>query len=96
MSIAQFISIPELRAYVSYNPETGNLLRRDKHRGKQVDGFRKSTRIMLDHKSLSRAKVSWAVYYGEWAPSRIFHYNGNIKDFRLVNLTLVKPQKKEK
>jgi hypothetical protein len=88
-------SVDDLKVYLSYNPETGELLRRDKHKGKIIEPgeIRKAHTVMLDWKVVSTSRVAWALGYGAWPKSRVYCQNGDKRDLRLSNLTLVGKRK---
>jgi hypothetical protein len=96
--IDNHFSVDDLKIYLSYNPETGELLRRDKHKGKIIEPgeIRKAHTVMIDWKIVSAAKVAWALGYGAWPVSRVYFGNGNNRDLRLSNLTLVGKRKRRK
>jgi hypothetical protein len=90
-AVAQLIG--HLRSVMSYNPQTGVLIR-IKKTGQNVEigkeagwtdaqGYR---RVRFMGRSPSAHRLAWAHFYGEVPPPLIDHINGNRADNRISNL----------
>lgn len=89
----------EVRALVSYDPETGKFQWKEsdnivpnwnsKYAGKTAidtdsgNGYKIG---MILRKKVYAHRLAWAVFYGEWPENEIDHINGNPLDNRIVNL----------
>lgn len=95
-------TLDELRAYLSYDPDTGAVrwvrpLRNGRNR-KQVRsdeaGYRGPHNITIGFRGVLFAahRLAWAVHYGEWPTGVIDHINRDPYDNRLCNLRLCSQQ----
>jgi hypothetical protein len=63
--------------------------------GRQVKGTRKSVGIMVDWSVLARARMAYAIVHG-WMPKKVYFIDGNRHNFRIANLTHIKPPQRKK
>jgi len=83
-------SICEIRNNLSYDPETGIILRLPS--GKIVSSIKNGyIRFSLMNQRMMAHRIAWALHYGELPPPdmEIDHINGIRHDNRIVNLRLV-------
>ena len=95
------ISVEQLREWLNYDPETGILYWRHKHRG-MTPGAVAGTKIggsvkrpnqrhilvKINYLYYLAHRVAWAVHYGEWPNKFIDHINMDGWDNRIDNLRL--------
>jgi hypothetical protein len=87
--------IEKLRARVSYNPVTGEMKRTfppGRNAGRKPHRFTPS-RIMIERKLFSRAKVAIALATGTFPLGPIYFVDGNNTNYALANLTPLQPRK---
>lgn len=88
------ISIDDLRARFTFDPETGAILRLKPTQrspiGSRADFLRERgyAFVEIDRKMVRAHRVIWALAHGEWPPKEIDHINGCRSDNRLSNLRL--------
>ena len=91
----------EVARYVSYDPETGVMLRRERSGQRGTVGSDATTiRMARDGRgqatpyrwvwlhgvTIPAARIAWLLTYGEWPKTRVMYRNGNTTDIRLENL----------
>jgi len=85
-------AISDFKVFLSYNPETGDLLYKDTRNGNksvgEVAGYVDGGYLRLRHKDRqwSCHRIAWALYYGEWPWGTVDHINGIGTDNRIDNL----------
>lgn len=77
------VTVDEIRAAFSYNPETGVISRGGKPAG--WDNGNGYIRLSFKNQKLYAHRVAWAFVYGAWV-DEIDHKNGVRSDNRLENL----------
>lgn len=83
-------TVEQLREMLSYDPETGVLVWRNKrgHNSRQAgslnkDGYRY---VVLNKRRHQEHRVAWAIHHGEWPKDSIDHENMVGSDNRMTNL----------
>ena len=91
-------SAAEVRELFTYDPETGVVAWRHKHRNKQpgtvAGSLHKNTgywRLNVFGQKYQAHRIAWLIYHGE-RPAVIDHINGDKVDNRICNLRSVSPQ----
>jgi HNH endonuclease len=85
------MDIEQLRDLVSYNPESGELKRKDRVRGRKP-GAKPTHTIMVGNKIFARSRLAWALATGEFPKGKIYVVDGNRLNFALSNLSRLKPR----
>lgn len=87
MNKVNSIPIDVLRAKLSYNPETGDIVRIGSEGVKfgYVDGSR-YLRGQVCGVRITCHRIAWALYYGVWPNGQIDHINHDRFDNRIANL----------
>ena len=85
----------ELCKILTYEPNTGHLRwihgRGSRAKGSIIGTHHKdgAIRVMIDRHMYDAHTLAWAVYYGEWPETKVYHVNNRRTDNRLANLTLI-------
>lgn len=100
MPYIKHIEISVLREFLKYDPDTGSIIwikRPAKNipigseAGSIKGGAGKNSEyryIRLQKTDFTAARAAWALYYGEWPDARVLFEDGDITNFRIVNLKL--------
>jgi hypothetical protein len=86
------LTAERLRELLDYDPQTGNLIWRQKAHGRpagEVAGCRTSRgywRVGVDRVEYKAHRLVWLHVYGEWPSKQIDHINRNACDNRIENL----------
>lgn len=86
------ITIEELKAMLSYDPDTGIFTRikqsSNSKIGKELGSKHSAGYVVIGFKSKNRFahRLAWLYMTGEWPTKQIDHINGNRSDNRFVNL----------
>jgi hypothetical protein len=72
------------------------MTRRDRVRGFQIQGKRKHPTMMIDGKVVPRTIIPWVLTYNEFPTRRIYCTNGDKRDFRISNLTMSPPRRRQR
>lgn len=80
----------ELEERYNYDPETGILTRKTQCGRGYVGQVIEGDLLSLNYKRVTKARVIWCLYYGEWPPDNLVvdHINRNHNDNRINNLRL--------
>ena len=79
------VSVEMLRSEFEYNPETGELRRKD-GRSAARPMSRGYLNVYFGGKTYKAHIVSWAIYHGRYPKNLLDHINGNKTDNRIENL----------
>lgn len=88
--------LEKAKEVLSYNPETGDFLRKPTYRGFK-EGEKAGTKDKDDYVKIKfygyverGHRLAWGFYYGEMLPSsiKIDHINGDKSDNRIINLRI--------
>jgi hypothetical protein len=75
-----------IRLFFTYNPETGEIRRKDKKKScGSYDGFG-YLKIKIKGRSFMAHRVAWFLYYGKAPEMELDHINGDRADNRICNL----------
>jgi hypothetical protein len=85
------MDIKKLRDLVSYNPESGELKRKDRVRGRKP-GAKPTHTIMVENKIFARSRLAWALATGKFPMGKIYVVDGNRLNCALSNLSRLKPR----
>lgn len=82
-----------LRILFSYNPETGDIVRRvpmSRYPAGSVAGSPQHDYIYVEYRRcrILAHRLAWMLSFGDWPPCEVDHINFNQKDNRIVNLRL--------
>lgn len=83
------ITAEELRAAMSYDPETGVFSKSTASGGRKILGCVKRdgyVKIFAGGKQRSAHRLAWLYVFGKWPDGVIDHINGNRMDNRITNL----------
>ena len=91
------IDVREIRRLISYDPDSGNLIWRERMSNRVKPGMAalsaaKSSGHLhgfVRGVALQAHRVAWAIHYGEWPTGFIDHVNGVRCDNRIANLRVV-------
>lgn len=96
---SQHYTPEDLRARLSYNPDTGDLIWKKCHDSSRIGKKAESKdicgyiQINIGGKVLKAHRVAWAIHYGDWPSGQVDHKNGIRNDNRISNLRCVDNQK---
>lgn len=79
-------SIELLRTWLSYNPDTGALIRKLKTNSRLDDIVPLNKRIYFLGRRYPYSHIVWAIHYGKWPAIYIDHKDHNQLNFKLNNL----------
>ena len=90
------VTITGLRQRLIYEPDTGRLRwvgLRNRAKGSVAGTIHQDggVRVMIRRRNYHAHVLAWALHYGEWPETQVYHRGSDRTDNRICNLTLAPP-----